>query len=81
MSESKTVWIPEVPAGVMAGPWYRSKEPVLTQPGNVPSFITTDVNDALQFDTQEDCIRWIAAHPHPRFQAIEHMFVNGPVQE
>jgi hypothetical protein len=69
----KLVWIPEHPRV----PLYRAKTP--THEGKVGerlNLLTSDVNQALHFQTEQECQVWLQANPYPFFVAREHGFVD-----
>ena len=36
--------------------------------------MTEDANNALQFETRQQCEAWIRENTHPRLEAVEHGF-------
>lgn len=63
---TKFVWIPEAPEhpGVYAPNDYST-------PNNTATY---SPNDAMSFDTQDECQAWCEANPHPVFAPAEHGF-------
>lgn len=62
-------WVPEHPRL----PLYRAAKPLAVgKLGQSLDLLTASIHDAMRFDTQEACQRWINENPRPRFVPREH---------
>ena len=71
-----SVWVPEAPQ--FPG-YYAAKIPTRRGKLNEQTELGThNIHNARQFATQAECVEWIAAHPKPAWQPMEHGFMDSP---
>lgn len=64
------MWVPQVPGkpGLYAN---RIEEHRERKNSHQSHLVTPDLERTMQFESQDDCVKWCEDHPSPPFEAVE----------